>query len=151
MCIKLAASTLRQYQLPTILWHNPVESPLWFTFWFSLIFNELWLVNVFFWLIHQSLISWFYYLIEYIGVWSVINHVATYQYWETLFKTQFSSSSQIRWTNSYSIITTSKCPFLLLQMSCSLQGNLQVWRPQACWTFLCRLELNNCRLIENWT
>ena len=61
-----------------------LESPLWFTFWFSLIFKELWLVNVFFWLIHQSLISWFYYLIEYSGVWSVINHVATYQYWETL-------------------------------------------------------------------
>ena len=61
-----------------------LESPLWFSFWFSLIFKELWLVNVFFWLIHQSLISWFYYLIEYSGVWSVINHVATYQYWETL-------------------------------------------------------------------
>ena len=61
-----------------------IVSPLWFTFWFSLIFKELWLVNVFFWLIHQSLISWFYYLIEYSGVWSVINHVATYQYLETL-------------------------------------------------------------------
>ena len=47
--------------------------------------KKFWLVNVFFWLIHQSLISWFYYLIEYSGVWSVINHVTTYQYWETLY------------------------------------------------------------------
>ena len=69
--------------------HCFLESPLWFTFWFSLIFKELWLVNVFFWLIHQSLISWFYYLIEYSGVWSVINHIATYQYWETLTFTLF--------------------------------------------------------------
>ena len=72
------------YETWHLLKNNKLESPLWFTFWFSLIFKELWLVNVFFWLIHQSLISWFYYLIEYSGVWSVINHVATYQYWETL-------------------------------------------------------------------
>ena len=66
-----------------------LESPPWFTIWFSLIFKKLWLVNDFFWLIHQSLISWFYYLTEYSGVWSVINHVATYQYWETLMKLWF--------------------------------------------------------------
>ena len=42
------------------------------------------MVNDFFWLIHQSFIIWFYYLNVFTHVYSVINHVATYQYWETL-------------------------------------------------------------------
>ena len=61
-------------------------------------FKELWIVNVFFW--HQSLIIAGFTILLSIVVcdqWSVINHVAIYQHWETIKLVRSQQQSSLLW------------------------------------------------------